>query len=85
MDSVLTLYLINNGSAEINPVMDYFLSINIISFVIAKYSMTGMSLVFLINHHSSKILGAQTKYIIDLCALIYFVVICYEVLLILCF
>lgn len=47
-DSLLTLFLIGNGSQELNPVMDYFLNISPWAFITAKYLLTSVGVVILL-------------------------------------
>ncbi|MGE5257896.1 MAG: DUF5658 family protein [Hyphomicrobiales bacterium] len=48
LDGLLTLYLIEHGSAEINPVMDYFLKKGPLIFAIAKYVLTSLAVVIFV-------------------------------------
>ena len=48
VDALLTLYLIDNGSSELNPVMAYFLKFGPLAFVIAKYMLTSIGVVILL-------------------------------------
>lgn len=48
LDALLTLYLINNGSKELNPVMSYFLNYGPFVFMGAKYFLTCMGVVILL-------------------------------------
>lgn len=45
LDGLLTLYLIEHGSTEINPVMDYFLKKGPFIFAVAKYVLTSIAVV----------------------------------------
>ena len=45
LDAVLTLYLIEHGSTELNPVMDYFLKKGPLLFTVAKYALTSLGVV----------------------------------------
>jgi hypothetical protein len=45
LDALLTLYLIEHGSSELNPVMDYFLKKGPFIFSIAKYTLTSAAVV----------------------------------------
>ena len=48
MDALLTLYLIEHGSSELNPVMGYFLQHGPLTFTVVKYLLTSVAvLVFL--------------------------------------
>lgn len=53
LDAVLTLYLIEHGSSELNPVMDYFLRKGPLIFTVAKYLLTCIAvLIFLLLANS---------------------------------
>ena len=47
-DALLTLVLIENGSSELNPVMDYFLAYGPLTFFIAKYVLTSVGVIILL-------------------------------------
>jgi hypothetical protein len=48
LDALLTLYLIDNGSTELNPVMSYFLRYGPFVFMGAKYFFTCAGVVILL-------------------------------------
>jgi Domain of unknown function (DUF5658) len=48
LDACLTLYLIDQGAMEMNPVMAYFLSHGAGAFISAKYAMTSVSILILV-------------------------------------
>jgi hypothetical protein len=48
LDALLTLYLIENGSTELNPVMSYFLKYGPFVFMGAKYCLTCAGVVILL-------------------------------------
>ena len=52
LDAIFTLKLINEGAAELNPIMAYYLNHGPLVFFLAKYSLTCASvlLVFLNQH-----------------------------------
>jgi hypothetical protein len=47
-DALLTLILISKGSSELNPVMAYFLSHGLMTFIVVKYLLTSMGVVILL-------------------------------------
>jgi len=47
-DALLTLYLIEKGSSEINPAMAYFLKFGPLTFMGAKYFLTSLGVVVLL-------------------------------------
>jgi len=48
LDALLTLYLIEEGSNELNPVMDYFLNKGPLIFTLAKYLLTSVAVVIFV-------------------------------------
>jgi hypothetical protein len=48
LDALLTLYLIEQGSNELNPVMDYFLKKGPLIFTLAKYMFTSVAVVIFV-------------------------------------
>lgn len=53
LDALLTLYLIDRGSTELNPVMAYFLKYGPFVFMGAKYFLTCMGVVILLLFHNA--------------------------------
>ena len=47
-DGLLTLYLIEHGSTELNPLMDYFLKKGPFIFAVAKYTLTSIAVVIFV-------------------------------------
>jgi len=47
-DALLTLYLIEKGSSEMNPVMGFFLTFGPLTFMGAKYFLTSLGIVILL-------------------------------------
>ena len=43
MDAFLTLFLIDHGAVEINPLMAYYLNIGPLTFIVVKYLLTSLS------------------------------------------
>jgi hypothetical protein len=50
IDGFMTLYLLSQGAQELNPVMDYFLRIGPLAFLLVKYLITGVCLTWLLVH-----------------------------------
>ena len=48
LDALLTLYLIDNGSTELNPVMSYFIEYGPFVFMGAKYFLTSAGVIILL-------------------------------------
>ena len=47
-DAMMTLFLIDHGAIELNPVMAFFLSFGAVPFFTAKYLFTSMSVVTIV-------------------------------------
>ena len=88
LDALLTLYLLDRGSTELNPVMAYFLTYGPFVFMGAKYFLTCMGVVILLLFRNvlrkrsatharnifSYIIGAFSTVIVWELCLIFFVV-----------
>jgi hypothetical protein len=48
MDAFLTLFLIDHGAVEINPLMAYYLNIGPLTFIVVKYLLTSLSVFILL-------------------------------------
>jgi hypothetical protein len=54
LDAGLTLFLIEHGASELNPVMNYFLQKGPVVFMVAKYAFTSVAVViFVLLAHSA--------------------------------
>ncbi len=84
-DAMLTLYLIRNGAAEVNPVMEHFLRYGTLPFLAAKYLLTTASIVLLLIYKNVHIFGTRirAKYLFILILLIFISVVLWELFLIL--
>ena len=84
-DAMLTLYLIRNGAAEVNPVMEHFLKYGTLPFLAAKYLLTTASIVLLLIYKNVHIFGTKirAKYLFIVIFLIFASVVLWEVYLIL--
>ena len=47
-DALLTLFLVDHGASEMNPVMAFYLQLGPHAFILAKYLLTAFSLVVLL-------------------------------------
>jgi len=82
-DAFFTLKLISAGAIETNPVMDYFLSISVSVFVVAKMLLTCCCVVLLTASSSYLFLNRfLISRFITICFIGYVVLISYELLLI---
>lgn len=61
VDAFMTLHLLSRGAQELNPVMDFFLRIGPIQFLLAKYLVTGLSLMWLLIHKDYPLLKGRIK------------------------
>ena len=48
LDALLTLYLINHGAYEVNPVMAYYLNVGPYAFFSVKYGLTCIAVIVLL-------------------------------------
>lgn len=80
LDAVFTLRLISMGAKEINPVMDFFLRYGPLTFLLVKYGLTGLCLVWFVVHKNFLFLGGRlnVKYILLGILILYAVLIVYE-------
>ena len=83
-DAMLTLYLIRNGAAEVNPVMEHFLKYGTLPFLAAKYLLTTASIVLLLIYKNVHVFGTKirAKYLFIVIFLIFASVVVWEVYLI---
>jgi hypothetical protein len=88
LDALLTLYLLDNGLTELNPVMSFFIKYGPFVFMMAKYFLTCVGVIILLlfrnvlgkrsithtQHLFSYIIGAFTTVVAWELYLIFFVV-----------
>ena len=48
IDAILTLFLINHGAIEINPIMAFYLEVGPYTFLFVKYALTSVGLFVLL-------------------------------------
>jgi hypothetical protein len=48
IDAILTLFLINHGAIEINPIMAFYLGVGPYTFLFVKYALTSVGLILLL-------------------------------------
>ena len=84
-DALLTLHLIRNGAAEINPIMEHFLKYGPLPILAAKYLLTTASIVLLLIYKNVYIFGTKirAKYLFIVIFLIFASVVLWELFLIL--
>jgi hypothetical protein len=83
-DAMLTLYLIRNGAAEVNPIMEHFLRYGPLPFLAAKYLLTTASIVLLLIYKNVHIFGTKirAKYLFIIILLVFASVVLWELYLI---
>jgi hypothetical protein len=82
-DAFLTLLLVGRGAAELNYVMDYYLRLGPIPFLVVKYLLTAVGLVWLLICKNYPFFGGKlrVKTIMIGLAVTYLVLVTYELLL----
>jgi len=80
VDAFLTLELVDSGMTEMNSVMDYYLRLGPLPFVLVKYLLTAVSLVLLLTHKNYPIFHGwiSVKAIMILLAIMYCGLVTYE-------
>ncbi len=83
-DAMLTLYLIRNGAAEVNPVMKHFLDLGTLPFLAAKYLLTTASVILLLIYRNVHIFGTRirAKYMFIIILMIFISVVLWELYLV---
>ncbi len=84
-DAMLTLHLIRNGAAEVNPIMEHFLQYGPLPFLAAKYLLTTASVILLLVYKNVHVFGTRirAKYLFILILTIFASVVLWELYLIL--
>jgi hypothetical protein len=80
LDAILTLFLLNHGAYETNPVMAYLLNIGPYAFIIAKYSITVIATfgLFMFRAVVIRKLNVSTHSLLTLFAWVYLAVVAWE-------
>ena len=83
-DALLTLWLIEQGANEVNPVMAYFLRFGPNTFMLVKYFLTSMAvtIVVLLNYVFIRYLGVQFRVLMHFFAGCFGMVVAWELFLI---
>ena len=69
-DAALTIYHLNRGATEVNPIMDFALSFGTVHFLIIKYILTVAGLFVLLTHKNFVVARIATIFIICMYALL---------------
>ena len=83
VDAFLTLFLMEHGAIELNPVMAFFIELGSLPFLMAKYSLTAFSVitVVLFNYVFFSYLKIFTRDLLHLFTLCFSLVIVWELVL----
>ena len=82
VDGTLTLLLVQRGAVELNPVMQYYLTLGPSNFLLAKYGITALALFILVVLHSITSTGHRIgSYLLPFCKLTFGSVIIWELFL----
>lgn len=80
LDAFFTLHLLQLGSEEMNPFMDYFLQKDAQLFFVVKYFITAFCIIFLIMHKNFRLFKIISGYhLLFLCFAAYSVLVTYEI------
>lgn len=87
MDAFFTLFLINNGSTELNPIMAYALKGGPFTFFAVKYGLTSMAVVIFLLFKNTYIrkLGLYTTSLFSWVIALFSAVVAWEIFLIIFF
>ncbi|MFQ5604745.1 MAG: DUF5658 family protein [bacterium] len=79
-DATFTLRLVKLGAREINPLMDFFLKFGPAPFLLTKYLLTGICLLWFLVHKNYAILGGciSVKRLLLIILVMYALLILYE-------
>jgi hypothetical protein len=85
LDGLLTLYLTNSGSSELNPFMSYLIDFNPRFYLAVKCIITTAIIIFLIvtRNYKSKLFGIRISKLLTTTALVFFAIIVYQLYIIL--
>ena len=83
IDALLTLFLMEHGAVELNPVMAFFIELGNLPFVIVKYTLTAFSvcIVVILNYFFFQHLKIFTRGLLHFFALGFALVIVWELVL----
>jgi hypothetical protein len=73
-DAVFTIYHLNRGATEINPLMNFALSLGTPYFIIFKYALTSVGVFFLLTHKNFFFARAATITVV----VMYFMLLAYH-------
>jgi hypothetical protein len=79
LDAAFTLMLLEKGAVELNPVMQFYIALGPVTFVIVKYGLTVLALVIIVVLHA--IISARYRFgalILPFCSLAFGSVVIWE-------
>ena len=84
VDALLTLFLINRGAYEVNPIMAYYLSLGPYHFFIVKYGLTSLAVFVLLMFRDIflRSIGVFTHSLLYFIAGVFLVVVAWELYLV---
>lgn len=84
LDGFFTLFLVDSGAREVNPIMLHALARGPVFFLVAKYALTGAALVLLLIHKEFYLFRGRlrVKYLFLIFLMFYFMLVIYELILI---
>lgn len=83
LDVISTLYIMDNGGLEVNPLMDFFIQIDTLLFASVKLGLISLGIILLYWHRHFSVLGImRTKHLIQGLCFMYATLILYHTTLI---
>ena len=84
VDAAITLYVLDAGGTEINPLMDYLLSKGVAQFLLWKYVLTAIGLPFLLVFKNFYMFGTRFRvgYVIPTFVVLYLGLLSYQICLV---
>lgn len=80
IDGHNTLALLQLGGRELNPFMDILIKKDITLFVIGKFALTGLGMIFLVAYHHHRFLFFRVRHSLYFVLTIYIILIGYQLL-----
>jgi hypothetical protein len=79
-DAFLTLKLLANGSEELNPLLNYFLMVDVRLFFVVKFLLTTFCILFLVMHKNFMLFNRISGLQVMLASIVFYTgLICYEI------
>jgi hypothetical protein len=84
VDALLTLFLLDHGAVELNPLMAYFLKFGRTAFMLVKYALTATSvtIILLLNYVFVRHLNLQARSLLNYFAGLFVLVVAWELFLV---